>query len=69
MVIKHKVNLPAGGYWNGTTLNGAEEYAEYWTSTFVYRGGAAALYFDPNRLTTIAPNNIRYMGLSIRAVK
>lgn len=59
--------LPAAGYCNMTSsLSGAGQFADYWTSTWHSSGNAYCFDFNTNKFNT--PQIATYSGRSIRAV-
>ena len=61
--------LPAAGYYNGSSLYDEGIYGEYWSSSLYSDNSTMAwkLFFNSdNRYTS---SSIRYMGLSVRAVR
>ena len=66
---RNSIFLPAAGYRNGTSLNGAGSYGYYWGSTLHSSGsyGAYVLFFGSDGRSVYGTD--RYNGRSVRSVK
>ena len=57
--------LPAGGFWNYTSLFDAGSFGYYWTTTITDTNSSNILQFYNNRV--YEADQSRYRGLSVRA--